>query len=180
MRQFTSILILCLAWSGGLFRAQAQQHAARDSAVRQAFLADLNDLENKLVSLAEAFPQDKLTWRPAPGIRSASEACMHVALSNYFFMTAVGAKPPSGIDQSAEKTVTEKAKVVDALKASIAFVRQGVTNLPEADLNKPTHLEGQQTSYEGALLIISGHMHEHLGQLIAYARMNGVVPPWSK
>ncbi len=157
----------------------AQQPALKGSAVRQAFLSDLNDMEKKLTSLGEAIPQDKFGWRPGSGVRSVSEVYMHVALSNYYFVSSLGVKPPSGMSDSAEKTVTQKAKVIEALKASIQFVRQAVTNLPEADLRKATNLEGQQTTYEGALLIIAGHMHEHLGQLIAYARSNGVVPPWS-
>ena len=89
-------------------------------------------------------------------------------------------KLPGGIDENSERTVTQKAKVIEALKASLALIRQGVMNLPEADLKKTTSMEGQQMSYEGALRVISDHMHEHLGQLIAYARMNGIVPPWSR
>jgi uncharacterized damage-inducible protein DinB len=79
-----------------------------------------------------------------------------------------------------EKTVTEKAKVMEALRASFAQIRQGVMNLSDADLSKPTTVEGQQTTYEGLLFFLANHTHEHLGQLIAYARSNGIVPPWSK
>ena len=156
------------------------QPAAKGSAVRTAFLDDLNDLEKKLTSLGEAIPQDKFGWRPANGVRSFSEVYMHTALSNYYFVSAFGAKTPAGISDSAEKTVTQKAKVIEALKASMTFVRQTVTNLPEADLHKMTRMEGLETTYEGSLIAIAGHMHEHLGQLIAYARTNGIVPPWSR
>jgi len=155
------------------------QTATKGSAVREVFLNDLNDLEKKLTGLAEAIPQDKFGWRPGNGVRSVSEVYMHVALSNYYFVSSLGVKVPSGINENAEKTVTQKAKVIETLKASMQFVRQAVKNLPEADLHKATSLEGEQTTYEGALLVISAHMHEHLGQLIAYARSNGVAPPWS-
>ena len=147
--------------------------------MRASFLSDLTDLEKKLGSLAEAIPAEKYSWRPAKGVRSFSEVYMHTAVSNYYFVTSFGVKPPNGMNDDAEKTVTQKAKVIEVLKASVASIRRAVTNLSEADLKKTTAVEGQQTSYEGALLIIAGHMHEHLGQLIAYARMNGIVPPWS-
>lgn len=179
MRQFSTVLILFLVGAGSLAKLEAQQPSAKGSGVREAFLTDLNDLEKKLTSLAEAIPQDKFSWRPAKGVRSFSEVYMHTALSNYFFIAALGVKPPAGINENAENTVTQKAKVIEALKASMTFVRQAVTNVPESELHKMTNLEGQHTTYEGSLLITSGHMHEHLGQLIAYARMNGIVPPWS-
>ena len=91
MRQFTSILILCLASSAGLVRVEAQQPPpARGAGVRETFLGDLNDLEKKLVSLADAIPQDKYSWQPGKGGRSVSEAFMHTALTNYFFMSSLG------------------------------------------------------------------------------------------
>jgi uncharacterized damage-inducible protein DinB len=92
----------------------------------------------------------------------------------------MGVKAPQGLNPAMEKTVTEKAKVVETLKASFAHVRKAVTDLPDADLGKATKMFGQSTTYEGVLFLIANHMHEHLGQSIAYARTNGVVPPWSK
>ena len=177
MRQFTNVLILGLALSGSL--VLAQQTPAKGSNARATFVTDVNDLEKKLVALANAVPQDKFGWRPGAGVRSFSEVYMHTALSNYYFIGALGLKPPAGPSESAEKTMTQKAQVLDALKTSMTALRQAVMNLSQAELGKPLKLEGQQTTNEGALIIIAGHMHEHLGQLVAYARMNGIAPPWS-
>jgi uncharacterized damage-inducible protein DinB len=122
----------------------------------------------------------KYSWRPAKGVRSASEVYMHVFGTNYFVGGPIGVKPPSGFNFHMEKTVTDKAKVMEALRGSFAQIRQAVMNLSDADLSKPTTSEGQQTTYEGLLFFLAAHTHEHLGQLIAYARSNGIVPPWSK
>jgi uncharacterized damage-inducible protein DinB len=105
---------------------------------------------------------------------------MHVAGANYFAGGPIGVKPPSGFSFNMEKTVTERVKVMEALRASFAQIRQGVVSLSDADLSKPTTIEGQQTTYEGLLFFLANHTHEHVGQLIAYARSNGIVPPWSK
>jgi hypothetical protein len=92
---------------------------------------------------------------------------MHVAGTNYLMGGTIGAKRPSVFNFNMEKTVTEKAKVMEALRASFAQIRQAVMNLSDADLSKPTTAEGQQTTY---VFFLAGHTHEHLGQLIAYAR----------
>ena len=179
MRQFNHVLFLFLALSVSLVTLNAQS-SAQLSGFRGIFLSDLKDSEDKLVALAGAIPQEKYGWRPAKGVRSVSEVYMHLAGTNYFVGGPIGVKPPSGFNFNMEKTVTEKAKVTEALRASFAQIRQAVMNLSDADLSKPTTAEGQQTTYEGLLFFLAGHTHEHLGQLIAYVRGNGIVPPWSK
>jgi len=178
MRHFSHLLFLCLAVSGGTAALHAQS-PAKATGFRATFLSDWKDSEDKLVALANAIPQEKYGWRPAKGVRSVSEVYIHVAGSNYFMAGPIGVKPPSGFNFNMEKTVTEKAKVIEALRASFAQVRQAVMNLSDADLSKPANVEGQQTTNEGALFFLAAHTHEHLGQLIAYARSNGIAPPWS-
>jgi len=169
MRQFTHVLFLFLALLGSLITLEAQSSAIV-SGIRGIFLSDWKDSEDKLVALAGAIPQEKYSWRPAKGVRSVSEVYMHVAGTNYFMGGTIGAKPPSGFNFNMEKTVTENAKAMEALRASFAQIRQALMNLSDADLSKPTTAEGQQTTYEGLLFFLAGHTHEHLGQLIAYAR----------
>lgn len=180
MKQFATLLFVCFASAGAIATLDAQQSSTRVSGFKNIFLSDWNDSEKKLVQLADAIPAEKFSWRPAKGVRSVSEVYMHVAGANYFMAGPVGVKPPAGFGFDAEKTVTEKAKVIQALRASFAQVRQAVMNLSDADMNKQATAEGQQTTYEGLLFTLSGHTHEHLGQLIAYARSIGVVPPWSR
>ena len=154
-------------------------HPAPPANFKQSFLYQLGETEKKLVSLAEAIPQEKYSWRPEEGVRSIGEAFMHEAGANVFFMTFVGTKPPAGFDPKGEKTVTEKAKIIQAMKDSFAHVRSTVTAMTDEDLQKGGNLMGHPATYESILFFFSDHMHEHLGQLIAYARMNGIVPPWS-
>lgn len=146
---------------------------------RGDFLKQLDDVEKKVVGLATAMPQEKYTWRPATGVRSNSEVYMHIARANYMIPAAFGIKPPGGMSRDAEKTVTEKAKVIEMVKASFAHIRKGVTDMPDSELDKEIKLFGQPNTVRGALFLTANHMHEHLGQAIAYARTNGVVPPWS-
>ncbi len=185
MRNLTGRVLLLSALFTCAFAVLKAQETAKTAPAapptfKQVFLNRLDDTEKKLVSLAEAMPEEKYSWRPSEGVRSVSEVFMHEAGANIFFTTFIGVKPPAGFDPKAEKTVTAKAKVIEALKNSFAHVRDSVTNLSEADFSKPTKVMGQTLTYEEALFIMANHMHEHLGQAIAYARMNGVVPPWSK
>ena len=166
--------------AGAVVTLNAQPAPAKTPGFKDLFLGQLKDVETKVVSLAEAMPEAKYGWRPEEGVRSVSEVFVHIAGANYLFPNFVGVKPPAGISPTMEKTVTEKAKVVETLKASFAHARQAVEGLSDADLHKPVKLFGQQTTYEGVLFLMANHMHEHLGQSIAYARSNGVVPPWSK
>ena len=143
----------------------------------ESMIANLSGAGGKLVSLAEAIPADKYGWRPAEGVRSVSETLMHVAGANFMFGARFGKKPPEGT-RGLEKSVTDKAEVVAKLKESFAFVKEALAG---ADLSKPTKLFGGREGTLGdmALMAVS-HAHEHLGQLIAYARSNNVTPPWSK
>jgi uncharacterized damage-inducible protein DinB len=145
---------------------------------RGEFLTQLADVEGKIEGLAQAVPDAKYTWRPAEGVRSISEVYMHIAGSNYFLLTFAGVPWPAGVPKDLEKT-TDKAKVMEALKASFENLRQVVLKTSDADLEKPTKMFGHDTTYRGVIFTIANHLHEHLGQSIAYARMNGVVPPWS-
>jgi uncharacterized damage-inducible protein DinB len=160
--------------------AAAPAAPAKPSTFRSEFLAQQDGVEKYLVSLAEAIPAEKYGWRPGDGVRSVSEVLMHITGGNFLLAGFAGVKAPEGLDPSMEKTVTEKAKVIDTLKKSFANVRQVLTNASDADLDKPVKMFGRDTSVRGVLFAIANHEHEHLGQSIAYARMNGIVPPWTE
>jgi uncharacterized damage-inducible protein DinB len=104
---------------------------------------------------------------------------MHVAGGNYLFLGFAGVKAPDGISPTMEKDVTDKAAIIEAMKKSFAHLRAGVASISDADLDKPVKVFGHDTTVRGVLLIAATHEHEHLGQSIAYARMNGIVPPWT-
>jgi uncharacterized damage-inducible protein DinB len=160
--------------------ALAQEAAPKAPAPRAAFLADLEGLQKKYVSLAEAIPEEKYDWRPAPGVRSIGEVLLHVATANFMLGRMVGLTPPEGIDPKMEKTVTGKAKIVPLVRDSFQHFHSGVAKMPEADMAKEVKVFGRAASTAGALVFLGSHLHEHLGQLIAYARVQGIAPPWSR
>ena len=149
------------------------------SGFRAEFLRQLDEVSGKLLELAQAVPAEKYSWRPGEGVRSVSEVYVHIASGNYFLMKFIGINPPADFNRDMEKTITEKAQVIEAMKKSFDHVRQAVLKTSDADLEKGVELFGQNTTYRDVFFTLAMHLHEHLGQSIAYARMNGVVPPWS-
>ncbi len=181
MNRLRSVCI-SLALMTFLFRAGAAGQGPSPAApggFRGDFLGQLGDVEKKLLDLGTAMPEEKYSWRPGEGVRSVSEVYVHVAIDNYTLPAMIGGKVPKGISRDMEKTLTAKAKVLDFMKESFAHLRELVSTMPDADLSKPAKFFGRETTVQGVLFAIANHMHEHLGQSIAYARMNGVVPPWT-
>jgi len=150
--------------------------------VRAEFFVDFAAVTGKLLQLAEAIPADKYTWRPQPGVRSVSEVLLHAAVANYYIPTFFGTSMPAGVDaKTLETSTTDKAKVIETLQASIAHARTAVAGMADADLDKTgKFFGGREVTYRVMIIGAAEHSHEHLGQLIAYARVNGVTPPWSK
>ena len=143
------------------------------------FSKDFEGVSKKLVDLAEAIPGDKFSWRPTDEVRTVSESLIHVATANYFLAQALGVPAPEGAGPDLEKTITAKDEVIAELKKSQDHVRKAV-GAGGGDLEKELELFGGKRSARGVFMTIAGHSHEHLGQLIAYARSVGVVPPWSR
>lgn len=138
--------------------------------------------EGKIVALAEAFSQDQYAWRPAHGVRSVGEVLTHIAAANYFFMKSSGVTLPAGIDPgSMEKEITEKDAIIDAVKDSYAFLKEHIASWTQEQLADPVPLPFPgEYSKQTVLLLTVDHVSEHLGQLIAYARMNGITPAWNQ
>lgn len=147
---------------------------------RSEVLSEVIVQEDKFLRLADAIPADKYTWRPAEGVRSFAEVFLHVATANYNLYTKIGVQPPPGVEvMKLEKSTTDKAKVIATLKDSYEHAKKAITNMPDADLGKSFDWFGGKNTERGVLLFIVRHAAEHLGQSIAYARMNGIVPPWT-
>jgi uncharacterized damage-inducible protein DinB len=155
--------------------------AAPTSGPRAEFLTELKVEEDKFLRLAQAMPAEKYRWRPADGVRSVGEVYLHVAAANYNLPKLIGTPPPAGFSaQGYDKSTTDKAKINEALKDSFTHVRQAAINMPDSDLDKQLDWFGGKNTQRGILLFMVRHMAEHLGQSIAYARMNGIVPPWTE
>ena len=180
MRKRSLAFVLVLAAAAVSAPRANGDEAAAVSGFRADVIGNMDYAAKELVSLAEAVPAEKYSWRPAPGVRSISEVYMHVAAGNYYLASIAGVKMPEAFDREMEKKVTDKAKVIEALKKSIAHARSAVESTPDPDLETKVKFIGRDLSKRAIFLILAGHIHEHLGQSIAYARSNGVVPPWSE
>lgn len=160
--------------------ALAPQTVSAQTPLHDAARADVAAAAEKYIGLAKAMPQSAYGWRPAEGVRSVSEVFVHVANANYLFPSFLGVDAPAGaMPQNAEQTMTNQAQVVAALERSFAFLSEAIGRVDAATLGQSVDLFGNETTRTGALLTTITHLHEHLGQAIAYARSNGVTPPWS-
>ena len=133
----------------------------------------------QLIALAEATPEEKFAWRPAPGIRSTSEVYMHIVIANFGLLEVTGPKVPADLKEEMEKSVTSKAEVINWLKRSLEAVKQAHLAETPKDFARKVRINGRDATVDGMYLRIIVHANEHMGQLVAYARMTGVVPPWS-
>src|SRR3954463_12837596 len=178
-----SLALVCLA-AASPARSQEVMNKDAAAAVKASFVADLDTLRGKFVGLAEAFPQDKYTWRPMDGVRSVSEVLMLAAFEGYSFIPgSFGGKAADlGSREEATKlrTLSDKAQVIDHLNKGFAHAKQQLESLDPATLTGKRKVMGQDLSASQTALAIGGDLHEHLGQLIAHARMKHIVPPGRK
>lgn len=143
-------------------------------------LAQIDDAAQKLAELSDATPATKYGWRPSRGVRTTGEVYVHVAAANYALASFIGVKPPDGVDpMKLEKTIRTKAEISDLLRKSFVHARRAVASVPDAELEQEVSFFGQKSTKRGVMLMFVSHAHEHLGQSIAYARVNRVVPPWT-
>jgi len=145
----------------------------------QGYDGEWKHVSRQLIALAEATPPDKFAWRPAAGVRSTSEVYMHIAMANFYLLSVTGPKIPTDLKEGMEKTVTSKADVISWLKRSLDAVKEAHLAEDPKDLQRKVRIADRDATVDGMYLRIIVHANEHMGQLIAYARMTGVVPPWS-
>lgn len=149
----------------------------------EEFEGQFDDSASKLVALAEAMPEDTYDWRPMEGVASVASVYMHIARYNYMYPDQnLGIPAPMGQEEYArwEEEVADKDAVVEILSASMKHVRSVADRVGAEGLDEPARLYGREVGRWAVLLQLLAHMNEHLGQSIAYARMNRVVPPWSR
>ena len=163
-------------------RAQTREGLVGD------LLRDIAQVENKVVGLAKALPESAWAWRPGKGVRSTHEVFMHIAADNYFMPAALGISAPAetkitgNYDTAAafEKQTMSRDAVIAELTKSFAFLKSSLTNTPDAKMDAQVDMFGQKATTRRVWVMTTTHLHEHLGQLIAYSRSNNVTPPWSK
>ena len=167
-------LLLLLGFGGHLLLAQSAPEG-----LWQGYDGEWRHVSNQLIALAEATPEEKFAWRPAPGVRSTSEVYMHIVMANFYLLSVTGPKMPADLKEGMDKTVTSKAEVINWLKRSLDAVKLAHAAVTPKDLDRKVHIMDRDATVDGMYLRIIVHANEHMGQLVAYARMTGVVPPWS-
>jgi uncharacterized damage-inducible protein DinB len=151
-------------------------------------LKDIGGAEKKVLALANAMPDAAYAWRPQPGVRSTGEVFQHIASDNYFLPAMLDKPAPkeTGITkdyktaEAFEKRPMTKAAIVAELEKSFAFLRSSMDATTDAQLDTAIDMFGQKSTTRALWISTATHLHEHLGQLIAYSRSNKVTPPWSK
>lgn len=154
--------------------------AAQDQFQKEA-IGNLDFTKGRIAQLADAMPDDKFEWSPSDGVRSFSAIVGHAVAANYFFGMKLGGTIPEGVNpMTIEKELTTKAELKEALDKSHAFLTGVIGNLKKEDMGNKIEMPfpGDFTTMS-IVNVALGHSHEHMGQMIAYARMNGVTPPWS-
>lgn len=160
--------------------ASAQSGTSNISALKKDVLAQMAVVSDKYLQLAGAVPADKFTWRPAPGVRSIAEVFLHVSNAQYLFGANIGVKAPPGYDYATfEKTTTDKAQVIAMMRAAFTAMSAAIQALPDNSGDAAFKLLNEDFTNRKLLVRETDHNAEHLGQSIAYARVNGIVPPWS-
>ena len=137
----------------------------------QGYDGEWKHVSQQLVALAEATPA---------GVRSTSEVYMHIVSANFYLLSVTGPQMPADLKEDAERAVTSKADVIRWLKRSLDAVREAHLAEKPEDLQRKVHIADRDATVDGMYLRILVHANEHMGQLVAYARMTGVAPPWSK
>jgi len=178
------------SWTAVLLGTVATLGVAQEQNVVMADLVrDVSQVEEKLLGLARAMSAEQYSWRPGDGVRSVGEVFQHVAADNYLLPTFVAAAPPAatGIKRDDYATVrayeareADRATIISDLEASFVHLKKAMSETPAAKMGDSVSLFGREVTTQQMWVLATTHLHEHLGQSIAYARSNGVTPPWSR
>jgi uncharacterized damage-inducible protein DinB len=160
--------------------AAAADNTAPSYDMKAQALLDLQRVNKKCVDLLAALPSDKVTWRPSADTRSFAEVFLHVAGERYGILSMMGATPPAGFKAGEfDKSTTDRDRIIEHLNQSWDFASKTINGMSNADFAKLLPKLGPQANEGDVIYILVADAHEHLGQLIAYARQNGIVPPWT-
>jgi uncharacterized damage-inducible protein DinB len=184
-KMLLSALLLALC-TGAAATAAAQSsdasadHTAPSYDMKPQSLQDLGIVQKKFAALANALPAGKLTWRPSADSRSFAELFLHVSGERYEILNLMGTELPAGFDgKTYEKSTTDKARLVEELNKSWAYAEKAINGMTNADFARMVPKLGPQANAGDVIYILVADAHEHLGQAVAYARENGIVPPWT-
>ena len=182
MKSLSRAIAMCVL----LVAAGAAVRAEDGKGFRADLIGQVGFAQKQILDLENAIPDGKMAWRPNKEVRSISEVYSHIAFANYLVLKFAGVTLPEGISIASpddatkwEKASTDKKVIREQLVKSFEFVKSSIGSMSDADLENMVDFFGQKMTVRSVLLGLLSHMHEHLGQSIAYARMEGVVPPWT-
>ena len=184
-RSFLLFIFLILVAFSGLIMAGLHNESPPPAAdFTGEFPGQIDFIESRFTQLLEAMPAKDFDWRPEEGVRSVGEVYMHAAFANYLFIKISGQMLPGDINidmkpMDWDKTVSGKEAISRVLKRSFNDLREAAKNISEMDLDNTVKFFGNEMSLRNFMVVSLNHLHEHLGQSIAYARMNGITPPWT-
>lgn len=174
MRNTLAVVLFCLAVGAPVLCAQDLPQG-----LFQGYDGEWRHVSQQLMALAEATPPEKFAWRPADGVRSTSEVYMHIVTANFYLLSFAGPKMPAELKEDMGKNVASKAEVINWLKRSLDAVKESHASESAKNLERKVKIMGRDATAADVYLRIIVHANEHMGQLVAYARMTGVVPPWA-
>jgi len=149
--------------------------------IRGEMIASMKDAGGKIQELSTAIPDGKYTWKPSKDVRSTGQVFLHVVQANYLIPSFFGVTPTMPMDEvkKLDTQTMEPAKIRQMLKESYAWAEKAITDTPDSDLEAQVTFFGMTMTKRAAMLLLTSHSHEHLGQAIAYARSNNITPPWT-
>ncbi|MEX0769756.1 MAG: DinB family protein [Balneolaceae bacterium] len=178
MKKFI-FLIFTVAWAL-TYNPQTLQAQETGNSFRNQFNNHFQ-YASRVLDLAKAMPAEYYSWRPDDGVSSVEEVYTHIARYNFYYpQNSFNIAVPEDVDVENIESITGKDAVVEILERSIRYVKDAVSQLPDSRFSEPAELYGRTVDGQAVLMQLITHKSEHVGQSIAYARMNGVVPPWNR
>ncbi len=180
MKKLTGLFFSAILILGCSIPSSLAQQSVSDNNFMEQFNQHFR-YASRVLDLAKAMPAEKYSWRPEEGVMSVEEVYTHIARYNYLYpATSLGIPAPDNINLDEIESITGKENVISILEASINHLSDTIKDMPESKLSESTELYGRTVNGQAVLMQLITHMSEHVGQSIAYARMNGVIPPWNR
>jgi uncharacterized damage-inducible protein DinB len=186
VKSVSGALLLTLVLAGSALTASAQDEMGSSN---PEVIGLVNVAQGKVTALAGAMSDEQWAWRPAEGVRSTSEVFMHIAFANFFLPSMLGIAPPEDfpvsmgpegpVGMAEYEGTSDRDEVMAQLEASFDHIKSALASVPADRMDEEMNVFGQTMNVRGFCIFLTTHLHEHLGQLVAYARTNDVVPPWS-
>jgi uncharacterized damage-inducible protein DinB len=179
---FAIAIFICAALAG--IQAQDKRGDMPAGGFRADLTGQIKYVQKQIMDLEDAVPADKFGWRPGEGVRSIGEVYLHIAFGNYIMLKLSGYEPPAEANFSMDmkkwdSQSLDKAKIAAIMRDSFDYLYSVINKMSDADLEKKVNLFGTEMTLRSSMMSLLSHLHEHLGQSIAYSRMNNIIPPWT-